>query len=265
MALMLRYLGIPARVAAGFTSGAYDADRGTWRVNDRNAHTWVEVWFDGYGWLPFDPTPGRGNLGGTYTTSSISVNVSGVENVLRKSIGAAAAGTLLKFQLGNRGQRLGGAAGASSGDIAKARGGGASARGFPVAQVVVAGLFALVLLLVVAKLAFRRSRFLTGDPRAIATACRRELVGYLLDVGITIPRNLGIAELSEVVLKRTGVDSGRLVQHMGLARFGPPSASAEAAREAKSELRAVRRRLRRAIPFSRRARGLFSVRSLLAS
>jgi hypothetical protein len=52
---------------------------------------------------------------------------------------------------------------------------------------------------------------------------------------------------------------------MGLARFGPPSASAEAAREAKSELRAVRRRLRRAIPFGRRARGLFSVRSLLAS
>ncbi len=265
MALMLRYLGIPARVAAGFTSGAYDADKKTWRVNDRNAHTWVEVWFDGYGWLPFDPTPGRGNLGGTYTTSSISVNVSGVENVLRKSIGAAASTNLLRFQLGNRGQRLGGAAGASSGDVAKARGGGSAAKGFPVARVVVAGLAALVLLLVVAKLAFRRSRFLTGDPRAIATACRRELVGYLLDVGITIPRNLGIAELGEVVLKRTGVDSGRLVEHMGLARYGPPSASADAAREAKSELRAVRRRLRRAIPFGRRARGLFSIRSLLAS
>ena len=94
---------------------------------------------------------------------------------------------------------------------------------------------------------------------------RRELVAYLLDVGITIPRNLGIAELGEVVLKRTGVDSGRLVEHMGLARFGPPSASAEAAREAKSELRAVRRRLRRAIPFSRRGARALSVRSLLAS
>ena len=265
MALMLRYLGIPARVAAGFTSGAYDADHGTWRVNDRNAHTWVEVWFEGYGWLPFDPTPGRGNLGGTYTTSSISVNVSGVANVLRKSVGVQLASSLLRYQLGNRGQRLGGGAGASSGDIAKARGGGSSARGFSVARVVVAGLAALVLLLVAAKLLFRRSRFLTDDPRAIATACRRELVAYLLDVGITIPRNLGVAELGEVVLKRTGVDSGRLVQHMGLARFGPPGASADAARAAKSELRAVRRRLRRAIPFGRRARGLFSVRSLFAS
>jgi hypothetical protein len=51
---------------------------------------------------------------------------------------------------------------------------------------------------------------------------------------------------------------------MGLARFGPPEASAAAAHEAKSELRAVRKRLRRAIPFSRRARGLFSIRSLFA-
>ena len=265
MALMLRYLGIPARVAAGFTSGAYDADRRTWRVNDRNAHTWVEVWFDGYGWLPFDPTPGRGNLGGSYTTSSISFDAPGVENVLRKSIGAADALNLLRYQLGSRGQKAARGSQASSGDVAKARGGGAPSSGPPVARLVVAGLAALVLLFAVAKILFRRRRFLTGDPRAIATACRKDLVGYLLDVGITIPRNLGLAELGETVLKRTGVDPGRLVESMGVARFGPPSASEDAARDAKSELRAVRRRLRRAIPFGRRARGLFSVRSLLAS
>ena len=265
MALMLRYLGIPARVAAGFTSGAYDADRGTWRVNDRNAHTWVEVWFDHYGWLPFDPTPGRGNLGGPYTTSSISFDAPGAETVLKRSIGAALAGTLLRFQLGAHGQRIPGDNQASSGDIAKARGGGSSSTGFPVALLVVIVLVALALLFALAKLAVSHSRLLSGDPRAIATACRRELVGYLLDVGITIPRNLGIAELGEVVLKRTGVDSHRLVESVGLARFGPPSAAEAAARQAKSELRAVRRGLRRAIPFGRRARGLFSVRSLLAS
>ena len=58
MALMLRYLGIPARVGAGFTSGSYDSDKRRWKVTDHDAHTWVEVWFRGYGWLPFDPTPG---------------------------------------------------------------------------------------------------------------------------------------------------------------------------------------------------------------
>ena len=59
MALMLRYLGIPARVAVGFAGGTYDPKQHIWNVSDREAHAWVEVWFKGYGWLPFDPTPGR--------------------------------------------------------------------------------------------------------------------------------------------------------------------------------------------------------------
>ena len=101
MALMLRYLGIPARVAAGFTSGRYDAKREEWTVNDRNAHTWVEVWFQGYGWLPFDPTPSRGTLGGPYTASSLSFDAKGAVKVL----GAALHGRrLLSFKLGKLGQ-----------------------------------------------------------------------------------------------------------------------------------------------------------------
>ena len=61
---MLRYLGIPSRVAAGFTSGRYDGKSREWTVTDRDAHTWVEVWFRGWGWLPFDPTPSRSGLAG---------------------------------------------------------------------------------------------------------------------------------------------------------------------------------------------------------
>jgi transglutaminase-like putative cysteine protease len=57
MALMLRMLGIPARVAAGFTPGSYNRDTGEYRVRDLDAHSWVEVWFTGVGWVPFDPTP----------------------------------------------------------------------------------------------------------------------------------------------------------------------------------------------------------------
>ena len=266
MALMLRYLGIPARVAAGFTSGAFDpaspGNRRHWRVNDRNAHAWVEVWFKGYGWLPFDPTPGRGNLGGPYTSSSISFDAQGAEQVLKLS--AMAAG-VLGGVLGHPGQSGPGAAGATGGDVAKGRGGGSGGRNAGIARYVVLGAAALVLLFLSAKALVRRRRFLSNDPREIATACRRELVGYLLDIGITIPRALSLADLREHVRKRTGVDSGRLVASMGLARFGPPEASAAAADQAKSELRAVRKSLRRAIPFKRRARGLFSIRSLLAS
>jgi transglutaminase-like putative cysteine protease len=57
MALMLRMDGIPARVAAGFTPGNFDHVAKEYRVRDLDAHSWVEVWFSGIGWVPFDPTP----------------------------------------------------------------------------------------------------------------------------------------------------------------------------------------------------------------
>jgi hypothetical protein len=68
MALLLRMGGVPARVAAGFTSGAYDRATHRWVVSDRDAHAWVEAWFPRYGWVRFDPTPAvapaRGGTGG---------------------------------------------------------------------------------------------------------------------------------------------------------------------------------------------------------
>jgi transglutaminase-like putative cysteine protease len=61
MAVMLRELGIPSRVAMGFTPGAYDPATHTRHVTTKDAHSWVEVLFPDYGWLPFEPTPGRLN------------------------------------------------------------------------------------------------------------------------------------------------------------------------------------------------------------
>ena len=55
MAVMLRTLGVPARVAVGFTGGR-DAG-GTRSVSNTDAHAWVEAWFPGVGWTTFDPTP----------------------------------------------------------------------------------------------------------------------------------------------------------------------------------------------------------------
>ena len=57
MALMLRMAGIPARVATGFTPGGYSSRHKAWIVRDTDAHAWVEVWFDKYGWVDVDPTP----------------------------------------------------------------------------------------------------------------------------------------------------------------------------------------------------------------
>ena len=56
MAALVRGLGIPARVAVGFTQGTQTTD-GLWRVTTADAHAWPEVWFSGAGWVRFEPTP----------------------------------------------------------------------------------------------------------------------------------------------------------------------------------------------------------------
>lgn len=66
-AAMLRSIGIPTRVSVGFTPGDNDGT-GQYTVRGRNAHAWPEVWFDGIGWLAFEPTPGRGAPGATAYT-----------------------------------------------------------------------------------------------------------------------------------------------------------------------------------------------------
>ncbi|MGZ8651605.1 MAG: DUF3488 and transglutaminase-like domain-containing protein [Actinomycetota bacterium] len=61
MAVMLRTLEFPSRVAIGFTPGQQDPDTGAWHVTTSELHSWVEVLFPTYGWLAFEPTPGRTN------------------------------------------------------------------------------------------------------------------------------------------------------------------------------------------------------------
>lgn len=57
MALMLRMAGVPARVASGFSPGVRDDLRGEWVVRDFDAHSWVEAYLPGAGWVTYDPTP----------------------------------------------------------------------------------------------------------------------------------------------------------------------------------------------------------------
>jgi transglutaminase-like putative cysteine protease len=57
MALLLRMVGIPSRVVAGFSPGSPTDRRGQFLVTGLDAHSWVEVYFNGIGWVAFDPTP----------------------------------------------------------------------------------------------------------------------------------------------------------------------------------------------------------------
>ncbi len=54
--LMLRSLGIPARLSVGYAQGKYDIAEGTYEVHGEDSHAWPEVYFSGWGWVPFEPT-----------------------------------------------------------------------------------------------------------------------------------------------------------------------------------------------------------------
>jgi len=56
MAVLARIVQFPSRVAVGFTHGVRQSD-GSWVVTTHDAHAWPELFFSGYGWLPFEPTP----------------------------------------------------------------------------------------------------------------------------------------------------------------------------------------------------------------
>lgn len=66
MAVMLRTIGIPTRWVKGFTPGEYvetlDSGKRVYEVTNANAHSWVEVYFPGEGWVPFEPTKGFYNI-----------------------------------------------------------------------------------------------------------------------------------------------------------------------------------------------------------
>lgn len=72
MTLMLRMDGIPARVAAGFKPAIYDRASGNWEVRALDAHSWVEVFFGGIGWVTFDPTPNAPAAAGSGSAGTLS-------------------------------------------------------------------------------------------------------------------------------------------------------------------------------------------------
>ncbi|HEY2182676.1 MAG TPA: transglutaminaseTgpA domain-containing protein [Gaiellaceae bacterium] len=264
MALMLRYLGIPARVAVGFAGGTYDSKQHVWNISDREAHAWVEVWFKGYGWLPFDPTPAAAGAAPREIQAGLPpFRGKGVGDASRlptdgKSPGVRAASAVeqkLRDANGFGPRRYGGAAPAAG------PGGGGNDRRRPV-LLLLAGFAAVVGGIVLTKVGFRVRRRARRDPRGAASACRQELASFLVDQRIEAPRTATLGELGVIVKREFGIGADAFVAAATAARFGPPEEAAAAARTAKRELRALLEIARRSLTWRDRARGLLSLRSL---
>jgi hypothetical protein len=160
MAVLARLLGIPSRVAYGFTSGT---PTGTdWVVTTHDAHAWPELYFQGFGWLRFEPTPSGDDGQGTASAPQYTIPLSdpGAPPNLATATGAptpsaksTSPNPALAHLIGN-GFDQGGGAGAA---------GGASAGGPPVWEVLGLVIAGLVVLAAVApwfaRLVVRRRRW----------------------------------------------------------------------------------------------------------
>ncbi|QSB16289.1 transglutaminase domain-containing protein [Natronosporangium hydrolyticum] len=89
MAWMVRDAGLPSRVATGFTRGSERSD-GTYLLTNHNLHAWTEVFFDGFGWVPFDPTPSSSVAGSAQRDWAPDPNVPDLPDTDQDSSGSDA-------------------------------------------------------------------------------------------------------------------------------------------------------------------------------
>ena len=230
MALMLRMAGIPARVAAGFSSGSYNKDTKEYRVRDLDAHSWVEVWFTGIGWVPFDPTPARSPAQGQSSPLGASAAVAGAGDVRGGRLGASERATDLPgsaFQEDGRGWLVPG----------------------------------LLLLLVVVPLAGaalliggRVSRLRSLSPDAVAEAQLSELRRALERLGWELPASTTLLALERRLGRFAGPASEAYAGALRANRFDPRAPTAPSLRAR----RALRRELTRGSVYDR-LKGLIAI------
>ena len=258
MTLMLRYLGIPSRAVAGFSSGHYH--HGVWVVTDHDAHEWVEVWFRGWGWLPFDPTPGQGGVSGNYSVSSKTFDAVAAALVLAGKNGLEAFARH-KDELGFERRKLRLTADVPR-TVTPAVAGAHHSRAPGLFRLLLLAVGGILLAICLAKFAVRRGRYLTRNPRRLAAASGRELRDILVDQRVDVPASATLQELAVLVEAELGVDATRFGLHATAARFGPIAGAREAAQEMRLAMRGVRRGIRAELTRLDRTRGLLSLRSL---
>jgi transglutaminase-like putative cysteine protease len=248
MAVLLRTLGYPSRVAIGFVPGVED-DQGMWRVTTEETHAWVEVFFPDFGWLAFEPTPTRSNpVGRSYILPTGPVGG-----------GGATQGEVARVGSGHRQQQLDiQPPGLDPGSSTESGAGGPSLWW-------VLGILAAVLALVggvvlpagkavARRLAVKRAR----SPGAMAVAAFGVIQGVAADLGLGRRTGETLNEYRARLRETVALSDGHLDLVTGLAEralYSERPVPAEEAGAAVAATRAVTRDLRRSVGLGRRVLG----------
>jgi transglutaminase-like putative cysteine protease len=180
MAALARLVGIPSRIAVGYTAGT-SAGKGIWKVTTADAHAWPELYFKGMGWLRFEPTPGGAGGEGTATVPQYTdgappgVGTTPVTTPAGLSPGDKAGGVLNLAHLRRPGIGAGGAV--ASGTPGRSI--------IPWILLIVAIILGLGLIApATARRLIRHRRLRTADDAGLAHAAWRELRDDLADYGL---------------------------------------------------------------------------------
>jgi transglutaminase-like putative cysteine protease len=211
MALMLRMDGIAARVVAGFQTGNRTAS-GDYTVAGRDAHEWVEAYFNGVGWVTFDPTPPQ-----AASAAAIPAALTGDPDAIARGASGGFTTNATVLRRRDLGVRLA---------PASAHGGGAGFPWLTVLEVILAASAACALTFA---LAVHRRRGRDGV---------HELTDALTVVGFDLSPSTTLSELEPRLVIHYGAPAGAYAAALRRERYAP-------AGEARGPSGADRRRLRR--------------------
>ena len=230
---MLRMAGIPARVAAGFSPGSYNKDTREYRVRDLDAHSWVEVWFTGIGWVPFDPTPARSPA-------------QSQSSALATSAAAADAGEVRLTRQGAAASRARGRLGRRAADRGRTAAG--SCRGAPAAGGACRSRLGAFMI------GLRVARLRLLSPDELAEVQLSELRRALVRLGWELPESTTLLGLERRLGRLAGPSSKAYAGALRAHRYDPRAPAGPSLQER----RAVRRELSRG-GFVERLRGFLAI------
>jgi transglutaminase-like putative cysteine protease len=259
MIMLARAQGIPARMAIGFLPGQADGDGG-YVVRASDAHAWPELYFAGYGWLRFEPTPGSRSGNPPAYAVQTGGNAPTTSQAAPEELGPSRAPSATPGHLGEQQVSPDVADGGAQSGLSALLTPGALAA---IATVIVL-LLGLLLMPLTARWMLRHRRRAAVTQQDLVEVDWDDLTSHLQDLGLTPPEGGSLRTWREHYIRDGHLDDAnsaamrRITATLERARYDRPErTTAEQAIELRRDIRIVRREIGRSRAWGTRLRALF--------